>query len=50
MVLPGVILSLFLFISVFTNNQYEFYNKLMWKKFHPVSSAGIWTSVFTHDH
>ena len=33
---------LFLF-SVFSNKQYNFYNKWMWKNVHPVYGAGIWT-------
>ena len=35
--------GLFLFIFVFSSKQYNFYNKSMWKNFHPVYGAGIWT-------
>ena len=34
---------LILFISVFSNKQYNFYIKLMDKSVHLVSSTGIWT-------
>ena len=34
---------LFWFILVFSNNQFNFYNKLMWKTVHPVSGGGIRT-------
>ena len=34
---------LFRLFSVFSNKQYNFYNKSMWKNVHPVYSTGIWT-------
>ena len=34
---------LFCLFSVFSNKQYNFYNKYMWKNVHPVYSAGIQT-------
>ena len=34
---------LFRLFSVFSNKQYNFYNKYMWKNVHPVYGAGIWT-------
>ena len=37
----------FLFIYVFfTNEQYHFYNKSMWKNVHPVYDTGIRTNDF----
>ena len=33
----------FRLFSVFSNKQYNFYNKSMWKNVHPVYSAEIWT-------
>ena len=38
---------LFMFIFVFfTNEQYHFYNKSMWKNVHPVYDTGIRTNDF----
>ena len=37
---PSLFFCLF---SVFSNKQYNFYNKYMWKNVHPVYGAGIWT-------
>ena len=34
---------LYRLISVFSNKQYKFYKKLMWKNVHPVSGTEIWT-------
>ena len=34
------------FIFVFSNKQYIFYNKWMWKNVHPVNGAGIQTHNF----
>ena len=45
--------AIFLIFSVFSNKQYNLYNKLMWKNVHPVSGAGIQTSltwVVSRDH
>ena len=33
--------SFFVYLSVFSNKQYNFFNKLMWKNVHPVYGAGI---------
>ena len=33
----------FCLFSAFSNNQYNFYNKSMWKNVYPVYSARIWT-------
>ena len=33
----------FRLFSVFSNKQYNFYNKYMWKNVHPVYGAGIQT-------
>ena len=34
---------LFRLFFVFSNKQYNFYNKSMWKNVHPIYGAGIWT-------
>ena len=33
----------FHYFRSFSNKQYNFYNKSMWKNVHPVYGAGIWT-------
>ena len=38
-----VIPDTFCLFSVFSNKQYNFYNKSMWKIVHPVSGTGIQT-------
>ena len=40
---PGLF---FVYFGSFQTNITNFYNKYMWKNFHPVYGAGIWT----HDH
>ena len=40
----------FRLFSVFSNKQYNFYNKSMWKNVHAVYGAGIWThNLSEHD-